>query len=67
MLSALKKLAPHSVALKKMAKHGVNWHFSPPPKSRARLFTMETSGHFEFHAKTNKPIERKDFTKQSKI
>ncbi len=41
MLSALKKLALHSIALKKMAKHGVNWHFSALPQSHARFFTRD--------------------------
>jgi hypothetical protein len=37
MLSALKKLALHSLALKKMAKHSVNWHFSALPQSGTRF------------------------------
>jgi hypothetical protein len=37
MLSELKKLALHSVALKKMAKYSVNWHFSALPQSLARF------------------------------
>ncbi len=41
MLSALKKSGLHSVALKKMAKHGVKWHFSALPQSRAHFFTRE--------------------------
>jgi hypothetical protein len=41
MLSELKKLAPHSEALKKMEKHGVNWHFSALPQSRVRFFTRD--------------------------
>jgi hypothetical protein len=35
------KTALHSVALKKMAKHGVKWHFSALRQYRAHFFTWE--------------------------
>jgi hypothetical protein len=41
MLSALKKLGLHSIALKKTAKHGVKWHFSALPQSHESFFTRE--------------------------
>jgi hypothetical protein len=41
MLSALKKSTLHSVALKKMAKYGVNWFFSALPQLGARIFTRD--------------------------
>ncbi len=43
MLSALKKLALHSVALKKMEKYGVNWHFSALPQSHAHFSLTDSN------------------------